>query len=219
MKKVGILFLCFLLCACNTNEIEEKTVEQKVVDVTPTPYVDNNPMKVGLYLRENGQRKKYETYENVWQNSVDIAVFSLFTTDEDTISGGNIKNVFNSYWNTYEHADEYKIGYQITYTLADQTTINRTILKPEDVEDLHGTLHIYVYDDVHQPDGAWYSHLETLEENSLMTSIKLTGAEGSDQIVSDLVLKGFTYHDENDFDSQGYYRGHSVFETVVKRRK
>ena len=77
---------------------------------------------------------------------------------------------------------------------------------------------IYLYDDIHQEDGAWYSHVteEEFNENTILTSIKLTGSTLTNDINSDITLTVFTY-DEDDFDESNNYRGISKDTIIIKR--
>ena len=80
-------------------------------------------------------------------------------------------------------------------------------------------MQIYLYDDVNQKDGAWYSHIteEEYNDNSILTSIKLTGSTFTNEITSDIILTVFTY-DEDDFDENNQYRGISKDKITIKRK-
>ena len=76
-----------------------------------------------------------------------------------------------------------------------------------------------MYDDVHQADGAFYSHLEMsdVKDNTIYSSIKLTGIETAN-IESPITLTVFTYDGDEDFDSDGNYRGNSKYTITINRK-
>ena len=115
----------------------------------------------------------------------------------------------------YDQDLKYRIGYFLSF----ETTlgvINKTVLKPVDTKDFFNYLEIYLYDDYHQ-NGGWYSHVteEEFNENTLLTSIKLTAGLEVEKIISDITLTAFTY-DSDDFDEEGNYRGISKYTIIVK---
>ena len=62
-----------------------------------------------------------------------------------------------------------------------------------------------------------YSHLEEVNDNTLMTSIKIYAVDGIDN-VQNIILTAFTYDDEDDFDDNGNYRGSSSYTINIKRK-
>ena len=75
--------------------------------------------------------------------------------------------------------------------------------------------YIYFYDDVNAPNG-FYSHLENVNDNTLMTSVKLYAVDEIDEVES-ITLTAFTY-DEDDFDKDNNYRGNSKYTINIKRK-
>ena len=55
---------------------------------------------------------------------------------------------------------------------------------PENTEENREYVEIYLYDDVHQVPGEWYSHLETsdITEETIATSIKFTAGSKIEEI-------------------------------------
>ena len=80
-------------------------------------------------------------------------------------------------------------------------------------------LYVYLYDDVHQPDGTWYSHLEPVDmkDNTVFSSIKLYFAQQGSKISSPITLTVFTY-DEDDIDSSGKYKGTSKYTITINTK-
>jgi len=77
--------------------------------------------------------------------------------------------------------------------------------------------YVYLYDDVNQADGAFYSHLEKMDDNTKITSIKIYAVDGIEK-VENFILSVFTYKDNNDFDTDGNYRGNSIYGIRIKRK-
>ena len=78
----------------------------------------------------------------------------------------------------------------------------------------------YLYDDIHQPDGAWYSHVEEnqVTNETIYSSIKLYAAEKTNEISSPITLTVFTYDTADDFDESGMYRGNSKYTITIKKK-
>ena len=132
---------------------------------------------------------------------------------QTTYPQGNSSTIIN---NKYTDIDNYKIGYNIKFILNDGTSLDNTFLKP-DIFYFAKYFYVYFYDDIHQKDGTMYSHLEEVNDNTLMTSIKLYAVDGIDD-VKDIILTAFTYDDEDDFDDNGNYRGSSSYTIEIKRK-
>lgn len=222
IKKVGLLFLILLLSACSVKEkeiYENKEVDNNINEEIKEEYVDDNPIKLSLFLYDNNYHNKKrieDTYYTNFTSGVDIGSFEVFLTDESTIDGINFKDTWNKYYNNYVDITNYKIGYNIKFVLNDGTSYNSNYLEPDNYR--YGEyFYTYLYDDIHQVDGAFYSHLESMEDNTLITSIKIYAVEGIDK-VDYFVLSAFTYDGEEDFDGEGNYRGNSIYRVNIKRK-
>ena len=224
MKKIVIvLFMIFLLVGCNVDDVKEENtsnVVEEQEEVVDDEYVDNNPIKVGIYMYTNSytNRKRLNEYTTSWELNVDLCSLEVFYTNESEILGSNFKTLWNEYKDNYENIDGYRIGYYINFETRNEGVIDKYILSPSDTGDIYNYLQIYLYDDIHQEDGAWYSHITEDEYNSdsILTSIKLTGSTDTDDIISDISLTVFTY-DEDDFDEEGKYIGVSKDTIIIKR--
>ena len=222
IKKVGLLFLILLLSACSVKEkeiYENKEVDNNINEEIKEEYVDDNPIKLSLFLYDNNYHNKKrieDTYYANFTSGVDIGSFEVFLTDESTIDGINFKDTWNKYYNNYVDITNYKIGYNIKFVLNDGTSYNSNYLEPDNYR--YGEyFYTYLYDDIHQVDGAFYSHLESMEDNTLITSIKIYAVEGIDK-VDYFLLSAFTYDGEEDFDEEGNYRGNSIYRVNIKRK-
>ena len=93
-----------------------------------------------------------------------------------------------------------------------------TITTPDKTFIFNPYIFIYLYDDIHQPDGAWYSHVESMTDNTLFSSIKLTAIHNLNEITSPVTLTVFTYDTEDDFDEDGNYRGNSKYTININKQ-
>lgn len=208
------VFLVFVSgCATEKQEVkkepsinqEENVVEQKQ-EVIP----------IGMYVKQNGERVLTKEYSSLFALNQDVGVFSVFYTLEEKISGASIKDVWNSYLEKQPSSSLYKIGYHIFFETQDMS-ISQTILKPEDAYGFYDYMQVYLYDDIHQEDGAFYTHIEKMGETSLLTSIKLTGSTHTYEIVSPITLTAFLYQGNDDFGQNGMYKGTHMFSMVITK--
>lgn len=226
MKKI-LIITCLLLtltsCSYKTQPINKKdnkkNITSNVKEEIKDTYIDNNPITLGIYMYTNSSTPRYKTneYKNNWELNVDICSLEIFYTNEDQIPGTNFKNLWNNYYQNYTDINSYKIGYLIEFNTANEGKIKKYIKSPQDTDSIYKYIQIYLYDDIHQ-DGGWYSHITENEYNndSILTSIKLTGSTYIDEITSDISLTAFTY-DDDDFDENGEYRGISKQTVIIKR--
>lgn len=234
MKKIFLTFITILIVISllffgykylyNIKNDKEIDPPVKMDNVKPNleetnEYTDNNPIKVGLYkyYGRNNNRKLITEYTNNWTYHQDISSFEVFYTNELEITGNYIQDTFPEYANNYTNIDNYKIGYIISF-MTNDNEINKTIISPKDTEEFFDYLEIYLYDDYHIQKGVWYSHTteEQFNEETLLTSIKLTAGKNISEITSDIKVTVFTY-DYDDFDEFNNYRGNSKYTIVVKK--
>lgn len=208
MKKYILLILLILTLTGCTNKKVENIVIPKINEETINPYIDSNPIKVGLY----NNNKLIKTFKSIPEYHKDLGVFNVYYTTEETLENNGIKYNFNKYYQKYENIDNYKIGFNIKYK-AEGKEINKTILDPSTMHSMDPYLYVYLYDDIHQQDGAWYSHLEDkdMNDDTLTTSIKLFYAGKPELIEFPIKLTVFTYKDKNDFTEDNEYRGNSYY--------
>ena len=226
-NKLIIICIILILVGCSSTKINNQKNTSKEItteeekEIIEEKYIDNNPIKLGIYMYYNSytDRKKLTEYTTDWILNVDLCSLEIFYTNEDNIPGDKIKNLWTKYKNQYENIDNYKIGFNIDFDTKDKGHINKNILRPIDTEEIYSYMQIYLYDDINQKDEAWYSHIteEEYNDNSILTSIKLTGSTFTNEITSDIILTVFTY-DEDDFDENHQYRGNSK-ETITIKRK
>ena len=212
MKKIIFLLILIILCGCKNNNIENlnnkniKTDDTYVKEKVEETYIDDNPIIVSLYSNS----KLISEYEFYNQNMKDIGVFTAFFTNDEYLPDSS-KYTWKNYYNNYiEDISKYKIGYNI-YFEDNDTIYNKNILGPEGMYYFDPYLYIYLYDDINQLDGAWYSHVEENEvkDNTIFSSIKIYQA--SKDFSSPIKLTVFTYDSDDDFDEKGNYRGKSSY--------
>ena len=227
MKKIFLLIsLILLFNACSLNnknnnqdskEVENLVQNEKELKEEKEEYQDLNPIKIALYKKENGVYKRQDIFYSKLEPIKDIAVFSIILDNQESISG-NYKELYKNYSSTYENFTNYKIGYNISFTLKDGKVFNENILTPKDVFDYSFSdyLYIWLYDDINK--SGWYSHLETSDYNdsTVISSIKLMSTSLSNEIITPIKLTVFTY-EQDDFDLNNNYRGVSKFTTLIER--
>lgn len=226
MKKIMLLIsLFFLLVGCSinnqdkneTNKEENLVQNKKEIKEEKEEYQDLNPILIALYKKESGVYKRQDRFYSQLEPIKDIATFSIILDNQENISG-NYKELYKNHSSSYENFTNYKIGYNISFTLKDGKVFNENILKPKDVFDYSFSdyLYIWLYDDINNT--GWYSHLEAddYNETTVMSSIKLMSTSLSKEIITPIKLTVFTY-DFDDFDLDNNYRGVSKFTTLIER--
>lgn len=229
MKKVVILIIILSILGSASyfgynyyiDSIKKEQPKNDPIKDTPEEEVlkDDNPIIPGLYkYYGSGQNRILQTeYTAPWTYHTDISSFEVFFTHNEEIGGSNFQKTFESYYTTYENIDNYKIGYIIKFYIGDKE-VEKTILSPKDTEEYYDYLELYLYDDYHRTPGVWYSHTTESEMNddTLLTSIKLTSGKNIDAITSDITLTVFTY-DGDDVDELNNYTGESKYTITVKK--
>ena len=217
MRKYLLIILClFMITACTKKE-EPTNKEPEVVipDEPVDTYKDDNPIKVGLYL----DGALASNIDKPFIDQQDLVVLETYFTNEANVDASSTKNTFNKYYNNYQDISNYKIGYEVSFDAEGKHY--HQVVKDYDVEfALSPYIYIYLYDDIHQADGAWYSHIteKDYNEDTLFTSIKLYVSGWSYQITTPITVKVFTYDSEDDFDEEGNYRGVSSHTLVINKK-
>ncbi len=215
MKRI-ILLLLFLICiGCSKEEINNFTnsINESINNMYQEPiYEDDNPITVGLY--RNG--KLVHTYNTKFKDDKDLGTFNIVYSNDEDLGSTNIKKNWSKYYQKYENIDQYKIGFYLEFE-ADGKHMESIILDPSAKYKTSPYIYVYLYDGIHQKDGAWYTHLETkdVKDTTIYSSIKLYMCEQTKKITSPIQLTVFTYKDDFDFDVRNYYRGKSKYTITI----
>lgn len=231
MKKHLLIIIILLVLVSTfiyTYSFKEKNIvenpqptikDEEMPKIEKSKYIDNNPIKLGLYkyYSSSKNRELISEYQSNWEYHKDISSFEVFFTQESSIPSQKIAKLFDTYRNNYENIDNYRIGYIIEFNTID-TNINKTVISPKDTEEFFDYLEIYLYDDYHRT-GGWYSHTTESEfnDNTLLTSIKLTAGKKVEEITTDIIVTAFTYI-KDDFDNNNNYLGKSKYQIIVKNK-
>lgn len=177
---------------------------------------------ISLYLdhKDTGIHELADEYSSAWVKGQDIVSFDAFGCGEQTFSAGgkNFRDLWESYWTQYDGYENSKIGYIVSFKLKSGEEIRQTITDPEDVFSYRNYLENYLYDDINQVQGEWYSHLlqSEVNEKTRMTSIKFTAGQDIDKVGDTITLTAFVYNSDSDFDSQGNYTGNVSYTVTIK---
>lgn len=212
MKKIGYLALVLLvlvLSGCGTTNKKGYNIKKEKTDPIIEEYIDDNPITVGIYDGHN-LIQEYNTKKEVMS---DIAVLTVYYTNDLYVDSLNVKHTFNKYFNNYQNINDYKIGYFISYKYDDKI-YEKTFLDPSIMYEMPG-MYIYLYDEINQDDGAFYSHIEEddVNENTILDTIKIFLTD--ELVESPITLMAFTYNGEEDFDKDGNYRGVSKYSIKI----
>ena len=203
----AVLVVAAALAGCSAGQAsgEAAEVEGTAVDNTADdnqngpaakPEAETLLIPLGLYVKDgNGSRERKTSMEAAYAAGQDIVVLSAFFSEEPTISGAGFAGVWNGLREGIPEATGCKIGYRLNYETASGETVSQTILGPGDTEANRAYVETYIYDDVHQ-DG-WYSHLlpADVTEQTVVTTIKLTGGPEVAG-VGDITVEAFLYQED-----------------------
>lgn len=234
MKKIiAFLSILVLLTGCtpikkeDSTKKDDKTKEPEVVATVPEEieppepeYIDTNPIKLAAYDSNGYFYYRSSEKHSPYVKFMDWAEFNVFLCDDESLSYTGVVNTYESCKARYSNANEYKTGFNVTFTYGPYNEVfNQTAKGVESWLETNGFLLIYFYDSIYHRNDSWYSHttVDEYNDNTQITGIKITGGDNTDQINSDITITIFTYKDDNDFDKDGNYRGNSKFTfTIIK---
>jgi len=215
MKKILYILTILLLTGCN-NQLEPPYKEINIDNtIKIDEYIDNNPVQIGIYENNN----LVKNYKTTLSNFKDIAVFNIYYTNKEKLDSSNIKYNYQKYLNNYQNINNHKNGFYIKYETEDKL-IEELILDPKSMHKMAPYLYVYLYDDINQTPGSFYSHLESsdMKENTIISSIKLFTAHKGTSITSPITLTAFTYDTEDDFTKDNHYRGTSSYTIQIETK-
>ena len=176
-------------------------------------------MTLGFYRRDKalGARVRMGDSALKWTAGTDIQTFSTFFSDEEQLSAASFSGVFRDCIGKIPGSEQFRIGYSVTFSFRDSGETVTTVIKtPTDLGAYFSYLEIYLYDDVNQEPGAWYSHLlpEQVTENTLLSSLKLTAGKNIDALGDMITVTAFAYRSDADFAPDGSYCG--MYKTTAR---
>lgn len=225
---LGIIFMKHFKNNKDENSLLNKeNLEQKAEEIIEndeekvSAYVDDNPITVGLYVKEGDYKKLVKEYYCGWNPEEVLGIFYTVYTNEEKIPGSNFDVVWKKYLNNYTNIDKYRIGYNIKFTMNTGEIIDQTILNPDHAYLMYPEIQFYLYDDINLVPGKRYYHItsDEMNENTICSSVKLVGDKKTPNITSEIELTTFTYDSDDDFDPDtGKYRGNSYYTVIIKRK-
>ena len=176
---------------------------------TPTPPAGEFPDAISFYQPEgkpySPRVRMDEEFTAKFKKNKDLGSFEVIASDEDRLEGDFFGDIFGAAWKSYADADQCRIGYALRYTLEDDTEIQYTMRSPDDIKSTK-YVECWLYDDYHREPHKSYSHIKRMKDDTLITSIKLTGGRHI-RDVKEIWLTAFIYHSQDDFDANGNYAG------------
>ena len=196
----------------------EETTQPTTAEPTQSHVPEITPDIVGLYIpAEDGTKARVlvTEFSAMRKKKTDIDCFEVIASQSDRLEGSSFSGIWRSAWDSFEGSQSAKIGFKVSFTLVGGEIIEKTILKPSDTKDFYDYLEIYLYDDIHQTPGVWYTHLEDkdVDDETVVSSIKLTSGSLIDQ-VGDIVLTAFVYNGEECFQD-GEYIGQAAYTITI----
>lgn len=201
--------------AATTENTTQPTTEEATEAYVPVV----SPDTVGLYIpADDGTRARALVTEFVSprKEKTDIDCFEVIASQNARLEGSSFSGIWKDAWNSHENTQGAKIGFVIAFDLLNGERVEKTVLKPSDAKEFYDYLEIYLYDDIHQTPGVWYTHLEdgNMNDETIISSIKLTSGSQITQ-VGDITLTAFTYNGEDCFDEAGAYIGQAAYTIIV----
>ena len=224
-KIVSLILFTLLISGCNIFPKKEEKVELKEIPsekkeevVSEPSYVDDNQIKVAFYNKNGYTLSLAQGYNGPISIKKDITTFQVFFSNDEQVVFSNQK--FGEYfYNTFNEINpekKYKVGFNLSYDLIDGTHISQNIFNPSTTQTNYDYIEVYLYDSYKHRNDSFYSHIEEYEYNdeTMITSIKLTAGSKFNDIKSKITLTVFTY-DEDDFDENNEYRGNSKYSLLI----
>lgn len=204
--------------------------EQQNPDVPQGSIPNEKPIILYYIDYATNTCKKVTSFGSVWDSNADLATFGAFVTNQDSFTFDSEITAHQNDWDSVSTQTAYKIGYELSFDVNGEHKVI-TLLSPADIDNsadlfggdvaagnVTGYMGVWMYDDYHQG-GGWYSHVtaEEYNDSTLLTSIKLRPTPASGD-VSNFKLKGFSYSNSLEFDSNGHYNGSYGFEVSFEKQ-
>ncbi len=160
------------------------------------------------------------TYKDHANLICDLETFAVFTATDDTIKVSSWDKTWVEKWESCGLDDGDKIGFEFTIKKKDGGRVRFTVLSPADTFKHEEYFELYLYDCVAHAHDSWYSHIteKTNYPDTKNVMVKITLRNGCYDI-DEIELKAFVYGGEDEFDSNGFYRGGNFEICVIKRKQ
>lgn len=238
----AIIAVIIVLVKCRAEEEVPETKEPSAESISTEESTEEtestvdtvNEKPITLYILNSSEKTctKASVLSDAWMPSADLATFAAFLYDEEQFTYTTWVTAVKDSWNSVSTDIAYKIGYELSFDLNGEHILI-TILEPDDIEEceylyngdypssgdysaITGYMGVWVYDDMAHEVGEWYSHVTsaTKTDSTVLTAIKLRPTPLSSEI-SNLILRGFSYSSEEEFDEDGHYIGNYAYTVTI----
>lgn len=219
LKKVILsLLIIFLLTGCSNNEQQpiKKETDKTIKTEEKEVYEDDNPIKIGLYDNVGKKYTLYHSYNIKMSPDVDLQYYQIVFNNEEEVSfSGRSEDYIKSLWDSIDIP--FTLGIILEYDTQNDGHIKHVIYNPDNMLEYQPYVAIYLYDAISHKNDQWYSHItsEEFNDNTYITSFKLTPGSKINEITSPIKVSVFTYDSEDDFDESGNYRGNSIYQIEI----
>ena len=217
MKKILLLFsISFILIGCSNNdEVNVIVNDNNNIEPIKEEKIEEEKIDIGMYLYTGSGRDLIDNYETDFILNQDLVSIEVYNTTISSLSNAKQKDLWYQYYDQYKSLNP-KIAYHIKFSTTDSGIIDKTIYSPSDTEDIYDYMQIYLYDDINQEDNTFYIHIseDEFNDNTILSSIKLTGSTKTDNINSDIELGAFMYTDIN----TNYYDTNNKYSVIISRK-
>ncbi len=217
MKKILLLFsISFILIGCSNNdEVNVIVNDNNNIEPIKEEKIEEEKIDIGMYLYTGSGRDLIDNYETDFILNQDLVSIEVYNTTISSLSNAKQKDLWYQYYDQYKSLNP-KIAYHIKFSTTDSGIIDKTIYSPSDTEDIYDYMQIYLYDDINQEDNTFYIHIseDEFNDNTILSSIKLTGSTKTDNINSDIELGAFMYTDIN----TDYYDTNNKYSVIISRK-
>ena len=217
MKKILLLFsISFILIGCSNNdEVNVIVNDNNNIEPIKEEKIEEEKIDIGMYLYTDSGRDLIDNYETDFILNQDLVSIEVYNTTISSLSNAKQKDLWYQYYDQYKSLNP-KIAYHIKFSTTDSGIIDKTIYSPSDTEDIYDYMQIYLYDDINQEDNTFYIHIseDEFNDNTILSSIKLTGSTKTDNINSDIELGAFMYTDIN----TDYYDTNNKYSVIISRK-
>lgn len=213
-----LLTIVFTLSACSVQRIDTQTPSEStgsaesseheasadlttdgesVTNEADPPRTTPEAALYNMTHSEPGVREEYvlvSRHEDDMSGGRDLCVLGAFPSTEATLSGKNMGDIWSACITGNGFSESLRPGFLLEFDTPDGKC-EKLILRPSDITDAYWDyIETYVYDDIHQTPGAWYSHLLDSEftDETIITSVKITAGERI-AAVKNLTLTVFLY--------------------------